>query len=338
MTAAMTMALADPGALGAWLDTQGIEPGTPLTVEPMAGGGSNAMFRVERGAGRWVLRRPARVAIDRADAGMLRESQILRGLAGSVVPHPEVVAVCTDRSVLGCTFYLMQHVEGRPPIPVPAELDTPNGRRQIVFAVVDALARLHDFDWRGAGLAHLGHPEGFHERQVERWTRQLRAYGGRELPRVGIITEWLGAHLPESFIPALMHGDYHMMNILMTTGAPAVPPAVAAIVDWETATIGDPLLDLAGLCEAWTRHGGDGWPPAAELVEAYRAARGLPELPGLRYYEVLYNFRLAVLLEGISQRAQRDPTQADQPVLGELAVRHAERAARLTADSPAGEP
>jgi aminoglycoside phosphotransferase (APT) family kinase protein len=334
MTATMTTALADPGALGAWLDTQGIEPGRPLTVEPMAGGGSNAMFRVERGAGRWVLRRPARVAIDRADAGMLRESQILRALEGSDVPHPEVVAVCTDRCVLGCTFYLMRHVEGRPPIPVPAELDTPAGRRRIVFAVVDALARLHDFDWRGAGLAHLGHPEGFHERQVERWTRQLRAYGGRELPGVAVVAEWLGAHRPENFTPALMHGDYHMMNIIMTTGA----PTVAAIVDWETATIGDPLLDLAGLCEAWTRHGGEGWPPAAELTEAYRAARGLGQLPSLRYYEVLYNFRLAVLLEGISQRAQRDPTRTAQPGLGELAVSHAERAAQLATDSPAGEP
>ena len=328
-------ALADPGALGAWLDTQDIEPGKPLTIEPLAGGRSNVMFRVERGAGRWVLRRPSRVAIDRADAGMLREARILRGLAGSDVPHPAIVAVCADRSVLGCAFYLMQYVEGRPVVPVPAGLDTADGRRKIVSAMAETLARLHDFDWRGAGLADLGRPEGFHERQVERWTRQLRSYSGRELPRVDAVTGWLGAHLPESFTPALMHGDYHMMNVLMTTDG---EPAVAAIVDWETATIGDPLLDLAGFCEAWARGGGTGWPPATEMTRAYQAARGIAELPGMRYYHVLYNFRLAVLLEGIFQRARRDPTRAAQPDIGELAIYHMERAALLAAQAPAGEP
>src|SRR5712691_4285796 len=118
-------ALADPAALGPWLDRQGLEPGRTLTVDPLAGGRSNVMFRIERGAGRWVLRRPAAVAVDRADSGMLREARILRGLAGSDVPHPGIVAACADRSVLDCAFYLMEHVEGYAPVPVPPALDTP---------------------------------------------------------------------------------------------------------------------------------------------------------------------------------------------------------------------
>jgi aminoglycoside phosphotransferase (APT) family kinase protein len=324
------MALMDVGRLGAWLDRQDLEAGKPITVKPLAGGTSNAMFVIGRGAAAWVLRRPAQVAVERADAGMLREYQILRALAGSNVPHPEVIGVCEDRSVLGCTFYLMQRVDGVPPVPVPATMDTSPARRAIAHAVVNALARLHDFDWRGAGLAHLGRPEGFHQRQVERWTRQLSSYGGRELPGVGEVSAWLQSHRPGEFEPALMHGDYHMLNVLMTFGE---TPEVAAIIDWETATIGDPLLDLAGLCESWARAADSGWPGSPELIERYRHARGLTHVPDLAYYEVLYNFRLAVLLEGIFQRAQRDPTRAAQPDLGEHVLFNIRRAAALAANA-----
>jgi aminoglycoside phosphotransferase (APT) family kinase protein len=326
-------ALADPDILGRWLDRQGLEPGEPLTVEPLTGGRSNAMFRITRGAGDWVLRRPAAVAVDRADSGMLREAQILQGLAGSAVPHPGIVAVCADRSVLGCAFYLMERVEGRTLFPLPAEWDTPEGRDQTVAALIDALGRLHDFDWRGAGLSDLGRPDGFHERQVTRWTRQLNSYGGREIPGTGEVSDWLRGHIPASFTPTLMHGDYHMMNVLM---GPGHEPAVAAILDWETATIGDPLLDLAGFCETWSGYAAAGWPSAGEMTEAYRAARGLADLPDLRYYRVLYRFRLAVLLEGIFQRAQRDQARGPQPDMGDMAIGHMREAAAI-ARNPKGD-
>jgi aminoglycoside phosphotransferase (APT) family kinase protein len=332
------MSLMDVGRLEAWLDGQGVEAGHPVTVRPLAGGASNVMFAIDRGAGSWVLRRPAQVAVERADAGMLREYRILHALAGSAVPHPGVVALCEDRAVLGSVFYLMQRVDGGPALPVPAALDNPRGRSAIADALVDALARLHDFDWRGAGLAKLGRPDGFHERQVERWMRQLRSYDGRELPGVDVVTAWLLAHRPADFEPALMHGDYHTMNVLMTFD-PA--PAVAAIVDWETATIGDPVLDLAGFSESWARAAGHDWPGEPELTDRYRQARGLSCLPDLTYYKVLYNFRLAVLLEGIFQRARRDPTRAEQPGIGEFATSSIRRAASLAANAgqaPAGIP
>jgi len=323
----VTSELADPDRLAAWLDTQGIEVGQPLTVEQIVSGTSNAMFRVDRGAGRWVLRRPPKVALARANDGMAREHRMLAALDGTGVPHPVVVALCEDHDVLGCTFYLMTRVEGVFPVPPPPGLDDDIHRAEISHAMVDALARLHQVDWRAAGLADLGHPEQFHERQVDRWSRQLASYEGRELPGIDAVTSWLEANRPAHFEPTIMHGDYHMRNVLI---APDPPGRVVAILDWETATIGDPLLDLAGFCEVWCAPSmGRGWPPRADLIARYRQTRGLAAVPDLTYYEVLYNFRLAVLIEGVYQRSLRDPTRPDQVESGERALLNLARAAAL---------
>jgi aminoglycoside phosphotransferase (APT) family kinase protein len=320
----------DTGRLTSWLDSQGLEPGRELATRVLTGGRSNVMYLLDRGDQHWVLRRPAKVAVERADTGMVREYQILRALEGSEVPHPGVVALCEDPTVMDRTFYLMERMPGSNPLPLRRELDNVEGRRAVVDAVVGALAMLHEFDWRAAGLEHLGRPEGFHERQVERWTRQLHSYGGRELPGFADISRWLEAHLPATFTPTLMHGDYHMMNVLMSTSG---PPAVTAILDWETSTIGDPLLDLAGFYETWSRNDEPGWPSSGEMVERYFAARCMPKVADLTYYEVLYHFRLAVLLEGIFQRAQHDPTRTNQSDMGAQALANIDRAAALVAGS-----
>jgi len=182
------MDLVDADSLGRWLDTQGLEPGQPLAVERLTGGSSNAMFVVERGGARWVLRRPTRVAVDRANEGMRREFRILAALAGTDVPHPEVVALCEDHDVLGCTFYLMERVQGVNPFPLPAVFDTEDGRAQVAYSMVEALGRLHSVDWLAAGIGDLGHPERFHQRQVDRWSRQLASSEGRELPGLEAVT------------------------------------------------------------------------------------------------------------------------------------------------------
>lgn len=319
--------LVDPTRLAGWLDAQGIEVGQPIAVEALPGGTSNAMFLVDRGASRWVLRRPPRVALARANEGMAREHRILAALEGTDVPHPAVVALCEDHDVLGCTFYVMERVEGVFPIPPPAALDGDVHRAEVTFAMVDALARLHDVDWRAVGLGDLGRPEKFHERQVGRWRRQLASYEGRELPGIDRVMAWLEANRPARFEATLMHGDYHMRNALVA----AEPPGrVVAILDWETATIGDPLLDLAGFCEIWcSATTSPGWPEREALVERYRVVRGLDAVPDLTYYEVLYNFRLAVLVEGIYQRSLRDPTRPDQLDSGERALRNVARAVSL---------
>ncbi len=319
--------LADPVRLVPWLDARGLEPGEPISITPLSGGTSNVMFTVERGAGTWVLRRPDKGALERADAGMRREFRMLAALEGTGVPHPGVVALCDDNEVLGCTFFLMDRVDGVNPMPVPAALDDDEHRADITFAMVDALAALHDVDWQAAGLGDLGHPEQFHERQVSRWTAQLASYEGRELPGIELVAPWLEANLPAAFDPTIMHGDFHMLNALIAADPPA---RVAAIVDWETATIGDPLLDLAGFCEIWCSVATIGWPTRQEIIERYRIARGLATVPDLTYYDVLYNFRLAtVLMEGSYQRSVRDPARDDLDDLGERVLGSMARAVEL---------
>ena len=321
--------LIDAERLGAWLDAQGLAVGEPLTHEPLVGGTSNAMFIVRRGPYAWVLRRPAKVAVAKADEGMRREHRMVAALAGTSVPHPTVLALCEDHDVLGCTFYLMHLDDGFTPLPgrLPESFDSPEGRRQIAFALVDALAVLHEVDWRAAGLGDLDRTDGFHARQVTRWTRQLVSYEGREMPGTDRVGAWLEQHRPGAFEPTIMHGDYHMMNVLI---APEPPARVSAILDWETSTIGDPLLDLAGFCEIWTplTDPADGWPSRAEIVERYAARRGIT-VPPLGYYEVLYNFRMTVLLEGIHQRSRRDPSRPTMDVVGEQADRFLRRSLEL---------
>jgi aminoglycoside phosphotransferase (APT) family kinase protein len=323
------MALVDPDRLVPWLDAQGLGSGAPITVEELVGGGSNAMFRITRGDTTWVLRRPRRVAIEKADEGMRREHRILRALEGTPVPHATPIALCDDHAVLGCTFYLMGLVDGVEPFPAPPALDDEAGRAGIAFALVDALAQLHDVDWQAAGLGDLGRPDGFHERQVSRWSGQLATYRNRELPGIDDVMTWLDGHRPATCTPTIMHADYHMRNVIV---APDPPARVLAIVDWETTTIGDPLLDLAGFCEAWCGAATEdaGWPARAALVDRYRAARGLPEIVDLAYYDVLYNFRLTVLLEGVYQRSLQDPDAPVQQMLGDRALVNLARAVELT--------
>ncbi|MGW0661872.1 phosphotransferase family protein [Streptodolium elevatio] len=332
MTATPAAPLLDPARLGTWLDGLGLAPGEPVEHSALSGGKSNAMFQIRRGEHAWVLRRPAGVALDRAEDGLRREFRILTALADTPVPHPRAVAFCDDRGVLGSAFYLMARVEGFAPFPeaIPASFGTagtpgtpgtPPGSspgREIGLAMADTLADLHALDPQAVGLGDLGRPDGFHERQVGRWMKQLSGYPEQgTLPGVEVVTSWLGKNLPPAFTPVLMHGDYHFGNVLL---APDPPPRVTAIVDWETATIGDPLLDLAGFLRIWFETGpaeGSSWD---EMAARY-ATRAGRELPDLTYYITLSRFRLAVLLEGIHQRAKSDPTRTPQPGIGTYARR-----------------
>jgi aminoglycoside phosphotransferase (APT) family kinase protein len=320
--------LVDLGRLGQWLDGLGLEAGGAIGIEPLGGGTSNAMFRIRRGAESWVLRRPRHVAVERANEGMRREFRFLEALAGTRVPHPAIVALCDDHDVLGCTFFLTEEVRGVHPNTLSEGRDEAECAA-IAGALVDALAALHEVDWRAAGLGDLGHPDDFHSRQVDRWARQLASYEGRTLEGIDGVGAWLEANRPAEFTPAIMHGDFHLQNIFVM---PQFPAKVVAIFDWETATIGDPLLDIAGFCEFLMAHGPPNWPSSDTLVERYRAARRITEPLDLRYYAVLYNFRLAVLLEGVYQRSLRDATRADLHVVGDLVVRTVARAADLATE------
>ena len=307
--------LLDLVALAAWLDTKGLAGTQPLAASRLTSGRSNVMFRLDDGIHRWVLRRPAAVAVERSDDLMRREFRLLSALDHTDVPHPRTVALCDDSAVLGCTFYVMEAVDGCNPIaPFPEALR--GHETDVAHAMVDALAALHLADWRALGLEGFGRPDGFHERQVARWTRQLDSYGGRELPGLERVGRWLGAHLPDEFEPTIMHGDYHMLNVIVAEDLPA---RVAAIVDWETASIGDPLLDVIGFVEVWCpSHSPDeGWPDREHLLRRYATMRGIGELGSTDYYAALYHFRLAVLLEGIYQRSLVDATRSPATDVGE---------------------
>lgn len=278
-----------------------------MTIERLASGKSNEMFVVTRGRERLVIRRPAALALDGADRGMRREFRVLRALDGTDVPHARAIALCEDPDVLGTVFYAMDHVDGfLPTEPLPEDFTNDDGRREIALAVVDALAELHSVDWFAAGLGDFGRPDGFHERQRDRWLRQYSAYANQELNGIEAIGDWLAVHAPIEWSPTIMHGDYHMANLLMTRTRPT---RVAAICDWETATIGDPLLDLAGFLRIWFEANPEGeWPDRATMIDRY-ASRVGRATPDLTYYTVLAGFRLAITIEGIYQRSKADPTR-----------------------------
>lgn len=301
--------LLDRDRVVAWLADQGVAlDRDALTVEPIASGYSNVMFVLAAGDERLVLRRPAAVPLERADEGMRREYRFLRALEGSDVPHPPPITFCDDPGVTGAVFYVMGHVDGFMPTgPLPDAFGSgPAVNRELAFAVTDALAALARVDWRAAGIADLGRPDGFHERQVSRWMRQYDGYPEQELPAIEHIGEWLAGHIPADWDATIMHGDYHTGNLLV---APDRPARVAAIVDWETATIGDPMLDLAGFLRFWfeTRPA-EGWPTRDEMIARYVAGTGR-DIPDLEYYDVLARFKLAVLMEGIHQRSKVDPNR-----------------------------
>ena len=325
-TSDKTSKLLDIQALAKWLDSSGISSNDSLTAKPLTGGQSNALFELRQGKNHWVLRRPNRVAVPRAAEGIKREYAILKALHPTPVPVAEPIALCEEESVLGTVFLITSFVGGFLPVAkLPADFQ--NHKAELTMAVVDALVELHKVDYKAVGLADFGKPEGFHLRQRQRWSKQLESYEGREIPELEAAGRWIEQNAPEEFLPTVMHADYHMMNLLIR---PSAPPEVAAILDWETATIGDPLLDLAGFLEVWCpTHSGNDWPAEKELIQRYKDKMPELEFEDLRYYRVLYNYRLAILLEGIYQRSLKDPIRQNAKMAGERALYNARRTADI---------
>jgi aminoglycoside phosphotransferase (APT) family kinase protein len=307
--------------LDAWLDDVGLAgKGEPVEHRFVSGGTQNEIYEIRRGDLHCALRIPPPTAPAGRDAGIFREWRITEALDGTDVPHTEAVAVCTDPAVLGRTFYLMGFVDGWSPMDSrgvwPAPFDTdPAARAGLAYQLAEGIALLSKVDWRAAGLHDLGRPEGFHERQVDRWTAFLDQIKGRPLPGFDTAAAWLRAHRPLDFVPGLMHGDYQFANVMYRHGAPA---RLAAIVDWEMGTVGDPKLDLAWMVQSWPR---DTASPAA-ATSSYVDLRGMPtrdqllahyaevsgrQVDDIDYYLILAKWKLAVVLERGFQRAGDDP-------------------------------
>jgi aminoglycoside phosphotransferase (APT) family kinase protein len=308
----VTTGLFDESALCGWLDRIVPELGSgSLAVTRLAGGSSSTVLKVTRGGRDAVLRLPARPP--RADSlkAMEREARILKSLGGTTVPHPRLIAYCPTDVEIGVPCLLMAFVDGwlganAPPTPY----DTDGcARRQLAYAMVDAVSSLSAVDFRAIGLTGLGKPEGFLGRQVDRWLGQIESYKvteghpGREIPGMDYVAEWLRRNTPPASGAGLIHGDISFANILFCHGSPA---RVAAIIDWEIATLGDPLLDLGrALFPMPGRHLGtgknrmadySGYPTREELAAYYTESTGRPT-DNIDYYIVLAMFKLACIVE-----------------------------------------
>ena len=306
--------------------------GEPLEARFLSGGTQNVIYELRRGEEQCVIRMPPPGAPPDRDKGILREWRIIEALDGTEVPHTKAVGVCPDASVLGRPFYLMGFVDGWSPMeqqgkwPAPFDSDL-STRAGLSYQLAEGIALLSKVDWRAKGLHDLGRPDGFHERQVDRWIGFLERIKNRELPGLDVATDWLRAHKPLDFIPGLMHGDFQFANVMYRHGAPA---QLAAIVDWEMGTVGDPKLDLGWMVQGWPENpdapdeGGfsyvdmRGMPSRTEVIDHYSKVSGR-QVDDLDYYLVLAKWKLAIVLEQGFQRAGDDEKLlAYGPIITEL--------------------
>jgi aminoglycoside phosphotransferase (APT) family kinase protein len=305
--------------LATWMDENGLPgKGEPIEHTFLSGGSQNEIYEIRRGDERCVIRIPPPTAPANRDEGIRREWRIIEALDGTDVPHTPAVAMCDDMSVLGRAFYLMGLVDGWSPMdqregwPAPFDTDL-EARAGLAYQLVEGIALLSQVDWRAKGLDGLGRPDGFHERQVDRWTAFLGRIKGRELPGFDVAAAWLRAHRPLDYIPGVMHGDYQFANVMYHHGAPA---RLAAIVDWEMGTVGDPKLDLAWVVQGWPEDTNSpgaavsyvdltGMPPRDRVLEHYAKVSGR-QVDDIDYYVILARWKLAVVLEQGFQRAGDD--------------------------------
>ncbi|KAB2347031.1 phosphotransferase family protein [Actinomadura rudentiformis] len=305
------------------MDEQGLPTGPFEDVTLLSGGTQNVLIRFRRGGEGYVLRRGPQHLRSRTNDVLRREARVLSALDGTDVPAPRVLAACPDESVMnGAVFYLMTPVEGfnaTVSLPEPHASD-PQMQREMGLNAARALSALGAVDHAAAGLTGFGKPEGFLERQVGRWMSELESYNsldgypGPDIPGLDKVATWLDDNRPVTWRPGIMHGDYHLANLMYSFDG----PQVAAIVDWEMCTIGDPLLDLGWLLATWPEPGdastslagplGDGGalPATADLVTAYAERAGAiagRDLSAITWYAVLACFKLGIVLEGTHARA-----------------------------------
>ena len=308
----------DLRALASWMDEQGLPRGPIVEMEPLSGGTQNILLVFTKGGARYVMRHPPPHKRANSDETMRREARVLAALATTDVPHPRLIAACGDTAVLGSAFYLMEPVEGvNPTVALPPPyVEHERWRWELGLAMADGAASIGAVDYVGLGLADLGKADGFLDRQVKRWQQQLDSYSqldgypGPDIPGVDRVAAWLDANRPSSWEAGLIHGDFHFANVLCAVDR----PGLAAIVDWELTTIGDPLLDLGWLLATWPGIEGSptgtgsslaqlgGLPTPADLVRRYgeRSTRDLTSIP---WYQVLACYKLGIILEGTYARA-----------------------------------
>lgn len=284
----------------------------PLTVKQFEGGQSNPTFLLETPGRSYVMRRKPPGQLARSAHAVDREYRILAALADTDVPVPRPYALCTDERVLGTVFFVMDHVPGRilrdPTLP---EL-TPPERRALVIDYVDTLASLHNVDYRAIGLEDFGRPGNYFERQISRWGRQYQETETDPIPEMHRLLAWLEGAVPEQQVTSIVHGDYQFGNVLTHP----TQPKVAAVLDWELSTIGDPLADFTYFTGPWHAPSGErsladldlerhGIPEYEELLARYCEKTGRAGIEYPEFYRAFHAFRSGAILQGIIRRAMQ---------------------------------
>ncbi|HZC58039.1 MAG TPA: phosphotransferase family protein [Xanthobacteraceae bacterium] len=307
----------DVARLEAYLHEQVPGFAGPAIVSQFKGGQSNPTYLVETPLRRYVLRRkppgkllPSAHAVD-------REFRVISAIHGQGFPVAEPVLYCADDAVIGTAFFVMAHVEGRVFWEPQMPQSNPAERARVYDAMNATLARLHSYGPAAVGLGDYGRGENYVARQVERWSKQYRASETQEIEEMEKLIAWLPAHLPPPRSSRLVHGDYRLDNMILAPDE----PKIAAVLDWELSTLGDPLADFSYHLMAWHMPHSEagtgslvgfdlaalGIPSQQAYVEAYLARTGLDPRPHLPVYFAYNFFRLAAIMQGIAGRV-RDGT------------------------------
>lgn len=333
----------DEGALLAWMQANVAGFAGPLTVEQFKGGQSNPTFRLRTPGGDYVMRRKPAGPLLRGAHAIDREARVLAALDKAGIPVPKVHGLCEDDSVIGTAFFIMDMVEG--PIFWDATLPeiAPEQRPGYFDAMNDAIARLHSVDYQAVGLADFGRQSGFYARQIATWSKQYLADGeaGRD-PHMDRLLAWLPENIPTDDETTIIHGDFRIDNMIFAQDA----SQVAAILDWELSTLGNPVADFAYHAMMYRMPplvvpglvGSDlvslNIPDEAQYVAAYCRRTGRDGLPGLDYAMAFNFFRFAAILHGIKGRVLRGNAANEQaqeranafPAIAEMAWEQARQA------------
>jgi aminoglycoside phosphotransferase (APT) family kinase protein len=293
-----------------WLEAHVDAVARPLSFELITGGRSNLTFRVTDADGRrWVLRRPPLRQVLATAHDMAREHKIIAALGPTDVPVPSVVGLCTDDEVNGAPFYVMSFVEGTVirDVTVAKELSV-DQRRVAGESIVEVLARIHAVDIDAVGLGDLGKREDYLARQLRRWYMQFENSKTRDVPVVDEVHEALVKCMPRQGPSTIVHGDYRLDNCMIDDRG-----QVAAVLDWELCTLGDPLADV-GLLIVYSPDASqarvtgvpsatslDGFPTQPEILEHYARISGR-DLSEIEYYVAFGNWKLACIIEGVYAR------------------------------------